>query len=149
MCGNIGDWASAPPARLFLANITFRVAKLGGVSVAALASLAGAWIAALLPRRRLLTLLELAFEAARRPDLREILGLSPALRAELCSVAIMAPSARADLRLDRPEGFACVDASQHRLSVVRAPMGPRVGTGFMWQGVKRGAWARLLPPVQC
>ena len=75
-----------PPLRvIFLSAVTLEIVRLRLMTVQLLESLVGSWIAVFLHRRRVLCVIDLAFEAMRGRQPTDVLAISPRLCAELLS----------------------------------------------------------------
>lgn len=94
-----------------LIAITMRVVLMGTASVKLLEVLAGSWIAILVIRRRMLCLMNIIFDPLAIAEDNRIIRLSPALKDELCSLAVLGPLASYDLRAEFRGYVGATDAS--------------------------------------
>ena len=130
-----------------LVLITLRVACLGLSTVSLLQSLAGSWISVLCIRRRLLSLMNLIFDAiacASGPS--QVVRLSGALIDELFSFCIGGMMAFCNLRAELLSQVRASDASNWGMAAVCAEVPERVAREAMRWSLSRSLWSRLLPP---
>ena len=127
--------------------ITLRVCSLGLATVGLLESLAGMWVSLLWVRRRLYSLMDVIFEPLMM-DCRSstVLRLSEDLIAELTSIAILGTLAVVNLRAPFGSFVSATDASRRAIAAVRAPLPSRAVAELSRHTLRKGIWARLLPP---
>ena len=127
--------------------ITLRVCSLGLATVGLLESLAGMWVSLLGVRRRLYSLMDVIFEPLMM-DCRSstVLRLSEDLIAELTSIAILGTLAVVNLRAPFGSFVSATDASRRAIAAVRAPLPSRAVAELSRHTLRKGIWARLLPP---
>ena len=112
-----------------------------------LAGVLGSWVSVFLLRRRLLSLLDVSFRAARFGEPQSVIRISPALASELTSFVLLRPFSVLDLRAAvMPKVFA-TDASREWQAAVAADAPAPVVQEFMRHALAKGAWTRLLNPA--
>ena len=143
VCGASG-WLKPNPHRLWpLILVTLRTVELGLATRHLLESITGCWISVFILKRRLLSAMELVFKAAAGEH-NSVIRLSPELRAELSSLALLGPMCAVNLRAPVVPEITATDASSTWQAAVRATVpGPIAHEAFR-QSVQRGAWTRLL-----
>ncbi|CAE7286931.1 unnamed protein product [Symbiodinium microadriaticum] len=98
-CCGISGLVRPNPSRFWpLVLITIRVIQLGLATRSLLESLVGSWVSVFMVRRRLLSLVNLCFQAIREGPSQAILRLSPELKAELAAFVCLGHLAVLDLR---------------------------------------------------
>lgn len=131
-----------------LVAITMRIVLRGTASVKLLEVLSGSWIAILVIRRRMFCLMNIIFDALAVGEDNRIIRLSPALKDELCCLAVLGPLAAFDLRAKFRGYVGATDASGEWMASVRAPLKPCAVQELARFSLKKGTWSRLLPPGQ-
>ena len=129
-----------------LVFITMRVAMMGFATVKLMECLSGCWIAVLTCRRRMLCLMEKIFEPLGFPDPGRVIKLSAEMVDELVSLSLLAPLASADIRAQFLPFVGATDASGDWLAAVRADLDISVVQEVSRYSLKKGNWAKLLPP---
>lgn len=123
-----------------------RVVLMGTASIKLLEVLAGSWIAIMVVRRRMLCLMNIIFDPLAIAEDNRIIRLSPALKDELCSLAVLGPLASYDLRAEFRGYVGATDASGSWMAGVRAPLSPVAVQELARFSLKKSTWSRLLPP---
>jgi len=127
--------------------ITLRVCSLGLATVGLLESLAGMQVSLLGVRRRLYSLMDVVFEPLMMNcKSSTVLRLSEDLIAELTSIAILGTLAVVNLRAPFGSFVSATDASRKVIAAVRAPLPSRAVAELSRHTLRKGIWARLLPP---
>ena len=127
--------------------ITCRVCCLGLSTFSLLESLAGSWVSILMFRRRCLSAMGEVFEAAAcGASSDSVLRLSPSLRDELLSCAILGSLCYINLRAKTLGTFRATDASDWGGAAVSALLPEAIAREAGRHSLSRSAWARLLPP---
>ncbi|CAE7837456.1 DNAJ1, partial [Symbiodinium sp. CCMP2592] len=111
-----------------------------------LESLAGCWISIFILKRRLLSAMSLIFDACAVGSAGTLVRLSPELRAELGTLALLGPSCAVNLRAQVDPTVTATDASSSHQAAARAPLPQAVADEAYRQSVQKGAWTRLLAP---
>ena len=124
LCGDSGLLRASPSRVWPVAFMTARVATLGLVTRSLLEGLVGSWAAIFLIRRRMLSLIDLAFQALRATRCGDVVRLSPALADELWSWVLAAPVCVANLRAQVCDVFFTTDASDDRIACATAELPP-------------------------
>ena len=146
VCGMSG-WLKPNAHRLWsLVLVTLRTVELGLATQHLLESLAGCWISIFVLRRRLLAAMSLIFQAAAAGDPNVIVRLSPELRAELASFALLGQMCAVNLRAQVEPSVTATDASSSHQAAARAPLPQPVADEAYRHSVQKGAWTRLLTP---
>ena len=146
-CCGVSGLIRANPARYWpLVLITVRVLQLGLATRSLLESLLGSWVSVFMIRRRMLSLVELCFQAVRGGTPQSILRLSPELKAELASFVCLGHLAVVDLRAQPLSTVIASDASSSWQAAVSAEVAPAVVEEFQCHSLQRGAWTKLLAP---
>ena len=140
-------WCRASLKRLVpLTDVTARIARLGVATVHLLEIIAGAWVAILQVRRRMLSLLQFIYTAQVGRQRHDIVRLSASLVAELWSLVILGPIAVANLRAQTLPIVHLSDASSNSIAVVSAPVSLKFARELHRHCLARGSWSRLLSP---
>jgi hypothetical protein len=128
---------------------TVGVLKLGVCTISLLEVLVGSWTSIFLFRRRLLSVLNVVYEAMQRCESRaEVIRLSAELTEELLLCVSLGPLAATFLRTkDCAEIFAS-DASSQGWAVVKAQLPPFLSSEVHRHSLKKHVWTRLLSPVK-
>lgn len=143
VCGASG-WLKPNPHRLWpLILVTLRTVELGLATRHLLESITGCWISVFVLKRRLLAAMDLVFKAAAGEH-NSVIRLSPELRAELSSLALLGPLCAVNLRAPVMPEITATDASSTWQAAVRATVPRPVAHEAFRQSVQRGAWTRLL-----
>ncbi|CAE7335394.1 Khsrp, partial [Symbiodinium sp. CCMP2456] len=146
VCGMSG-WLKPNAHRLWsLVLVTLRTVELGLATQHLLESLAGCWISIFVLRRRLLSAMSLIFQAAAAGDPNVIVRLSPELRAELASFALLGPLCAVNLRAQVDPSVTATDASSSHQAAARAPLPQPIADEAYRHSIQKGAWTRLLTP---
>ena len=126
--------------------VTLRVASLQLCSVGLLEALSGSWISMFMLRRRLMCTMELIFEALAVSDQKAVLRLSPEMIDELWTLALLGPLACVNLRAEPVDFLIATDSSLDWTAGVSARLPRTLSAEVMRRSLKRGVWAKLLPP---
>ena len=148
-CLGVTGWVSCPTSRIiYLTAFTVEVVRLGVATVALLESLGGSWVAVLMVKRRLLSVMDLIFEAGRGRSQNSVLRLSAELKTELLGLALVAPLAVADLRTKAADKIYMVDASSKKYAAVSAPVSPLIAQELTRRCPRKARWAKLMGRAQ-
>ena len=129
--------------------ITLGILKLGFCSVGLLEIVVGCWTALFLYRRRLLSLLNVCYEALQRGLSRaEVIQISDSLREELFLCVILAPLAVTDLRMENCEYLFASDASDWGIGITRTLLPAWMRSEIHRHKLNKGTWTKLLSPVR-
>lgn len=140
-------WCRASLKRLIpLMEVTARTARAGVATVHLLEVIAGAWVAILQVRRRMLSLLQYIYTAQVDRARNCIIRLAPALIAELWALVALGPIAVADLRAQTLGRVFLSDASSDCLGVVASDVGRTFCRELHRRCLSRGCWNKLLSP---
>ena len=130
-----------------LVLITVRVLSLGVCTVSLLQSLCGSWISVLMLRRRMLSAMQLVFEAIScAPSERQIIRLSRELVDELMTMCLLGTMASVNLRAKTSDVVKASDASDDAIAAVAAKVPLSVAKEAQRLGISKSLWTRLLPP---
>ena len=129
--------------------ITLGILKLGFCSIGLLEVVIGCWTALFLYRRRLLSLLNVCYEALQRGLSRaDVIRISGELREELFLCVILGPLAVTDIRIDVCDWLFASDASDWGIGITRSLMPPWLSSEIHRHKLNKGAWTKLLSPVR-
>eukprot|EP00438_Fugacium_kawagutii_P016438 Skav226419 [mRNA] locus=scaffold4012:34984:39191:- [translate_table: standard] len=128
--------------------VTMRVALMGCCTVGLLEALSGSWIALLSMRRRLMCCMDLIFEALSIKDQRHAIRLSEEMKDELWVLSVLGPLACTNLRAQYLGKIVATDSSLEMMAGVHGEVPVSIATEVGRRSLKRGVWARLLPPGQ-
>ena len=132
-----------------LIGITFRVCCLGLASAALLSSLAGSWISVFLVRRRLMSSMNLIFEAINCSSSgTQVIRLSPALIDELYTYCFLGSLCWLNLRASTNNSVRCTDASDWGMAGTVAELDKRMCHEFLRRSLVKSVWTQLLPPAK-
>lgn len=132
-----------------LVMVTVRIATLGIVTYGLLESLVGSWVAILMFRRRLLSLLSLTFEIlACNFDKGHVIRLSGAARDELFCVAVCGPLSYVNLRAETLPTIRATDSSDWGSAAVSADLPVAIAREAMRHSLTKSRWTHLLPPFK-
>ena len=127
--------------------ITWRVCLLRLSTVSLLESLAGVWVSLLGLRRRLYAAMDLVFQPLMMDQKSNaVLRLSDEMVAELASLAILGTLAVVNLRARFAQFVSATDASSSWMAAVRAEVPEQITAEISRQCLRKGVWAKLLPP---
>lgn len=130
-----------------LVLITVRIACLGVSTVRLLQSVAGSWISVLCVRRRLMSLMNLIFDAiACSTSGNQVLRLSRSLIDELFSYCICGSLSVVNLRASVPGLIRATDASNWGMAAVGCQLSDPVCHEALRLSLSRSVWSKLLPP---
>ena len=130
-----------------LVLITVRVVCLGVSTIGLLQSLAGSWISVLCLRRRLMSMMNLIFDAiACSSGPEQTIRLSGALKDELFSFCIGGILAAVNLRAEHLGELRATDSSNWGMAAVGAFAPTVVCREAMRLSLSRSVWSKLLPP---
>ncbi len=140
-------WCRASLKRLIpLMEVTARTARAGVATVHLLEIIAGAWVAILQVRRRMLSLLQYIYAAQVDRPRNSIIRLAAPLVAELWTLVVLGPIAVADLRAQTLGRVFLADASSDCLGVVASDVDQDFGRELHRHCLSRGCWSKLLSP---
>ena len=127
--------------------ITMRVCCLGLSTVGLLRSLAGSYISVLTLRRRLLSVMNLIFDAiaASNGD-AQVVRLSGTLKDELFTMMVLATLAVVNLRARTLGCVRATDASDWGMAAVVGEVPVAVAREALRLSLSKSCWIRLLPP---
>lgn len=129
--------------------VTARVLKMGVCSISLLEILTGAWTSIFLFRRRLLSLLNLVYQAGHGEFARNhVIRLSPELKEELFMCLSLAPLAVTNLKVENAEHVYCSDASEWGIGVTRAPLPSWLQGEIHRHKLRKSVWVHLLSPLK-
>ena len=127
--------------------ITMRVCSLGLSTVGLLRSLAGSFISVLTLRRRLLSVMNLVFEAiAASSGDSQVVRLSGALKDELLTMMVVSTLAVVNLRAKILGTIRASDASDWGMAAVAGEVPVPIAREAMRLSLSKSCWTRLLPP---
>ena len=144
--GEKGELRANPKRVIPLIEITLQVCRLGYSTMGLLEILAGAWVAVLQVRRRLMCLLDEIYVAQRDRRREDIIRLSPSLLAELWVICILCPFAAVDMRSPSLSEVFLSDASDWGTASVVADVPQVLCQEFQRHCLTRGSWSKLLTP---
>ena len=138
----------APRERIAMLSIlTMHVVLQGTATRQLLSILTGCWIHVLLFRRPLFCIMDTVFSEGSDKPQNEIFCLSGKCRSELQLLAIIGPTAQADLRVGHSPNIYCTDASPDRGAVIVAATNSNA-TAEIWRHCEqRGFYTKLQSPV--
>ena len=127
--------------------ITTRVVSLGLSTIGLLRSIAGSFISILSLRRRLLSAMNLIFDAISAcGDDKQVLRLSGDLKDELFTLACLSTLAVVNLRAQTLGTLRATDASDWGMAAVSCELPVPVAKEAQRLGLSKSMWTRLLPP---
>ena len=129
-----------------LIDITSKTARLGVASVHLLEIIAGAWVAVLQVRRRMLSLLQNIYSVQVGRKRSAIIRLPKMLVAELWMLVILGPLAVADLRAQSMPKVFMTDASSDSIAGVVSDVPLPAARELHRHSLSRGCWGKLLSP---
>ena len=130
-----------------LVLISTRVVSLGLASVGLLRSIAGSFISILSLRRRLLSAMNLIFDAiAASSDDKQILRLSGPLKDELFTLATLCTLSVVNLRAKTVGTLRATDASDWGMAAVSAKIPVEIAKEAQRLSLSKSTWVKLLPP---
>ena len=127
--------------------ITMRVCSLGLATVGLMESLAGMWVSLLSVRRRLFSAMDLIFEPLMMNcSSSTVIRLSNEMISELACLCVLGSLAVVNLRADFAKFVCATDSSGSVMAGVRAAIPRRVSQELARHCIRKGVWAKLLPP---
>ena len=126
--------------------VTVRTCMLGLATVGLLEAIAGSWVSLLGVRRKLFSLLDIVFEPLSIKDQKMVIRLSDEIKSELLAVAVMGSLAVVNLRASYAPFVCATDASMGWMAAVRAPLPEKICRELGRHTIRKGVWAKLLPP---
>ena len=126
--------------------VTVRTCMLGLATVGLLEAIAGSWVSLLGVRRKLFSLLDIVFEPLSISDQKMVIRLSDEIKSELLAVAVMGSLAVVNLRASYASFVCATDASMEWMAAVRAPLPEKICRELGRHTIRKGVWAKLLPP---
>eukprot|EP00438_Fugacium_kawagutii_P011433 Skav235906 [mRNA] locus=scaffold256:299189:305925:- [translate_table: standard] len=136
------------PRAASLCWVTAKVIELGLCSVGLLEAIAGGFVSLFTFRRRLMSLLDLVYDAQGGREQGDVVALSPALRDELWGLWLTAPLAVADLRVPHCEEIFMVDASNWGEAVCASTLEGSMRGEVHRHGLVKSCWTKLLTPYK-
>ena len=138
----------APRSRLALLSIlSMHVAVIGTCTPRKLSILVGCWIHVLLFRRPMFAIMDAVFHEGKGRKQDGVFHLSSRARSELQLLAILGPTAQADLRVGHSSKIFCTDASPTGGAVTFAQSTSQA-TAEIWRHCEqRGFYSKLQSPV--
>ena len=128
---------------------TLGILKLGVCTISLLETLIGCWTSIFLFKRRLLSLLNVCYEAlSSGRDQCEVLRLSQSLKDELLLCVLLCPLATTCLRARDSKFIYESDASDWGLAVGRAELPPWLRSEVHRHRLRKSVWTKLLSPVK-
>ena len=128
---------------------TLGVLKLGVCTISLLETLIGCWTSIFLFKRRLLSLLNVCYEAlSSGKDQCEVLRLSQSLKDELLLCVLLCPIATTCLRARDSSFIYESDASDWGLAVGRSELPPWLRSEVHRHRLRKPVWTKLLSPVK-
>lgn len=129
---------------------TIGILKLGVVSLGLLETIIGSWTAVFLFRRRMLSLLNIVYEALQRSeqDRSSVLRLSEGLAEELLILVALCPLAATFLRTENCPFLFCSDASEWGWAVVSTKLPPWLQEEIHRHKLRKSVWTKLLSPLR-
>lgn len=132
-----------------LVMITARVACLGVVTFGLLESLVGSWVAILMFRRRLLSLLSCCFDILSLEVAKgTVFRLSGVAKDELFAIAVCGPLAFVNLRAETLPTIRATDSSDWGSAAVSAELPVSIAREAMRHSLTKSRWTHLLPPFK-
>ena len=132
-----------------LVMITVRIASLGLVTAGLLESLVGSWVAILMFRRRLLSLLSLCFDIlACDFEKGDVIRLSGQACDELFTIAVLGPLSYVNLRAQTLGTIRATDSSDWGCAGVFAALPEPIAREAMRHSLTKSRWTHLLPPFK-
>ena len=129
--------------------ITLGVIKLGVATLNLLEIIIGCWTSCFLFKRRLLSLLNVVYEAAQRgEDRRSVIRLSAELKTELLLCCIFAPVACTFLKAVNSTSVFASDASDWGFAVCAAELPKWLRSELHRHRLRKSVWTRLLSPLK-
>ena len=130
-----------------LIGITFRVCCLGLATCSLLESLAGSWISIFLVRRRLMSSMNLIFEAiAGCSSGAQVIRLSEELVDELFTFCILGSMSWINLRAETLGAVRATDASDWGMAAVHSEQPVNCCRELCRHSIQKSVWSQLLPP---
>lgn len=130
-----------------LVLITVRVLSLGVTTIGLLQSLCGSWISVMMLRRRMLSVMQLVFEAVACSDRpRQVLRLSSEMVDELMTLCILGTLCAVNMRAKTSFYLKATDASDDAIAAVSSRLPENVAREVQRMGITKSLWTRLLPP---
>ncbi len=128
---------------------TLGVLKLGVCTISLLETLVGCWTSIFLFKRRLLSVLNVCYEAlSSGKEQCEVLRLSQALKDELLLCVLLCPLATTFLRARDSNFIYESDASDWGLAVGRAVLPSWLRSEIHRHRLRKSVWTKLLSPVK-
>lgn len=128
---------------------TLGVLKLGVCTISLLEVLVGCWTSIFLFKRRMLSLLNICYEALQRQvDSREVIRLSQGLKDELLLCVCLVPLATTYIKARDSSFIYESDASTWGWAVCRAELPAWLRSEIHRHRVRKSVWSRLLSPLK-
>ena len=130
-----------------LVLVALRVCALGLCTVGLLRSLAGSFVSVLALRRRMLSAMNLVFDAVAAADSeKQVIRLSPELKDEIFTLCLLSSLAVVNLRARTVGGIYATDASDWGMAAVSAELPTAVAKEVQRCSLSKSTWTKLLPP---
>ncbi len=129
-----------------LFGIVCRVAQIGHSTVELLQVISGSLVSLFLFRRRLLSILDLIFQACKERSSNDIIRLSGRLKGELLLAAFLLPVACTNIRAQISGRISASDASHWGEAAVTSYVPERAVAELMRHVIKKSVWTKLLAP---
>ena len=130
-----------------LVLVTIRVLSLGVCTIGLMQSMAGSWISVLSVRKRLMSLMNLIFDAiAAASGPRQVVRLSGGLRDELLTYVVCGCLSVVNLRAKVLPTIRATDSSNWGNAAVQCSVPLPVAKEAMRLSLSRSLWSKLLPP---
>ena len=128
---------------------TLGVLKLGVCTISLLEVLVGCWTSIFLFKRRMLSLLNICYEALQRQvDSREVIRLSQGLKDELLLCVCLVPLATTYIKARDSSFIYESDASTWGWAVCRAELPAWLRSEIHRHRLRKSVWSRLLSPLK-
>lgn len=128
---------------------TLAIIKLGVCTVSLLETLVGCWASIFLFKRRLLSILNVAYEAiSMQSDRRMVIRLSDALKEEFLLCVLLAPVATTYVKSRNSKFLWASDASDWGWAVVRSKLPEWLQSEIHRHRLNKPVWSRLLSPLR-
>lgn len=144
--GDVGLLRGSLKRAIPLFGLVLRIARLGYITAGLLQVICGSVVSLFLFRRRLLSVLDLVFQACRGRADGDIVQLSGKMKSELLTLALLLPVAVSNLRAKIQERIVATDASSWGEAAVVAKAPFKVCKELHRYSLRKPVWTKLLPP---
>ena len=149
---NLITVGAPPEKRIGLSSLTLQVCRLSHTTDALHLCLLGAWVSVLSYRRTLLSILRRSFHVVELSKFDrnhpKLIPLSRAVAEELTLLAVLMPFAVFDISAKYMDEIFCTDASTKKGAICSAVCDPKVQEVLWKTGKSKGAYTRLLSPIE-